>query len=128
MAWSRDLSTSRTLAIDKKNVYVVDDASNVHALDKSQGASVWKQDKLLYRKLTAPVLLDGRIVVGDLEGYLHVISADNGEIVGRLATDGTRRRVDRPHRGRPAGANRGRLRDAGSDLGCEARGVRHETP
>jgi outer membrane protein assembly factor BamB len=89
MVWSRDLSTSRTLAIDKKNVYLVDDASNIHALDKVQGASVWKQDKLLYRKLTAPALLDGRIIVGDLEGDLHVISPDNGEIVGRLATDGT---------------------------------------
>jgi outer membrane protein assembly factor BamB len=89
MSWSRDLSTSRTLAVDKKNVYLVDDASNIHALDKSQGASVWKQDKLLYRKLTAPSLLDGRIVVGDFEGDLHVISPDNGEILGRLATDGT---------------------------------------
>ena len=87
--WSRDLSTAQALAVDKKNVYVVDDASNVHALDKAQGASVWKQDKLLNRHLTAPVLLDGRIVVGDYQGYLHVISPDNGEIIGRLATDGT---------------------------------------
>jgi len=89
VVWSRELSTSLGLAIDKKNVYLVDDAGNVHALDKSQGASVWKQDKLLYRHLTAPVLLDGRIVVGDYQGDLHVISPDNGEIIGRLATDGT---------------------------------------
>ena len=87
--WSRDVSTSRTLALDKKNVYVVDDTSAVQALDKVSGASVWKQDKLLNRRLTAPVMLDGRVVVGDLDGYLHVISPDNGEIVGRMATDGT---------------------------------------
>jgi len=89
VTWSRDLSTSRALAVDKRNVYVVDDASNVHALDKGQGASVWKQDKLLNRRLTAPVLFDGRIVVGDYQGDLHVISPENGEIVGRLPTDGT---------------------------------------
>lgn len=89
MAWSRDLSTSRTIAADKKNLYVVDDAGAVQALDKSQGASVWKQDKLLHRKLTSPVILDGRIVLGDYEGYLHVISPENGELIGRLATDGT---------------------------------------
>jgi len=89
MAWSRDLSTSRTITGDKKNLYVVDDASAIHALDKSQGASVWKQDKLLHRKLSSPVMLDNRIVVGDYEGYLHVISPENGDIVGRLATDGT---------------------------------------
>lgn len=89
LVWSRDLSTTRTVAIDKKNVYVVDDTNAVHALDKGSGASVWKQDKLLNRHLTPPVILDGRIVVGDLEGYLQVLSPDNGEIVGRLATDGT---------------------------------------
>jgi outer membrane protein assembly factor BamB len=89
MVWARDVSTSRALARDGKNIYVIDDAGAVHALDKVQGASVWKQDKLQYRYLTAPAVVDGRIVVGDLQGYLHVLSADNGEIVGRLATDGT---------------------------------------
>jgi outer membrane protein assembly factor BamB len=34
-------------------------------------------------------MLDGRVVVGDLDGYLHVLSPDNGEIIGRMATDGT---------------------------------------
>ncbi|HEY4998753.1 MAG TPA: PQQ-binding-like beta-propeller repeat protein, partial [Usitatibacter sp.] len=67
----------------------VDDTGAVNALDKSQGASVWKQDKLQYRRLTSPAIVDGRVVVGDFEGYLHVLSADNGDIIGRLATDGT---------------------------------------
>lgn len=89
MLWSRDVSTSRTVAVDRKNVYVVDDTSAVQGLDKASGASVWKQDKLVNRRLTAPVMLDGRVVVGDLDGYLHVISPENGEIVGRMATDGT---------------------------------------
>jgi outer membrane protein assembly factor BamB len=89
MLWSRDLSTSRTIAVDKKNLYIVDDASAVQALDKGSGASLWKQDKLVNRRLTAPVMLDGRVVVGDLDGYLHVISPENGEIIGRMKTDGT---------------------------------------
>jgi outer membrane protein assembly factor BamB len=54
-----------------------------------QGTSVWKQDKLKFRRLTAPVILDGRVVVGDFEGYLHVLSPDNGDLIGRLKTDGT---------------------------------------
>ncbi len=89
MVWARDLSSTRALGRDAKNIYVVDDSSAVHALDKAQGASLWKQDKLVNRRLTAPAVLDGRIVVGDLQGYLHVLSPDNGEIIGRLATDGT---------------------------------------
>ena len=89
IVWSRDVSSSRDLARDGKNLYVVDDTSAVQALDKGTGASVWKQDKLLYRRLTSPVVFEGQIVVGDLQGFVHLLSPDNGEIIGRLATDGT---------------------------------------
>jgi outer membrane protein assembly factor BamB len=89
LIWARDISSSRALARDGKNIYVIDDTGAVHALDKTSGASVWKQDKLLYRRLTAPVAFEGRIVVGDLQGFIHVLATDNGEIIGRLATDGT---------------------------------------
>ena len=89
MLWARDVSTARTLARDNRYVYVVDDTSAVHALDKATGASVWKQDKLAYRKLSAPLVVQGRIVVGDGFGFLHVLSADDGALIGRLATDGS---------------------------------------
>jgi len=89
MVWSKDVSTARDLARDAKNLYVVDDSSAVQALDKASGASVWKQDKLQWRRLTAPVVYAGAVVVGDFQGYLHVLSAANGEIIGRMATDGT---------------------------------------
>jgi outer membrane protein assembly factor BamB len=87
--WSRDLSSALALAADARNVYVVDDNGSVHALDKGSGASVWTQDKLKYRKLTAPLLVAGLLVVGDGFGYLHVISPEDGSLVGRLATDGS---------------------------------------
>jgi outer membrane protein assembly factor BamB len=87
--WSRDLSSALALAADARNVYVVDDIGSVHALDKGSGASVWTQSKLKYRKLTAPLLIAGVLVVGDGFGYLHVISPEDGSLVGRLATDGS---------------------------------------
>ena len=87
--WSRDLSTALALAGDARYIYVVDDKDNVHALDKNTGASVWKQDKLLYRKLTAPMVVAGTVVVGDGFGYLHVLSTEDGSLIGRLATDGS---------------------------------------
>ena len=87
--WSRDVASALALAADARLVYLVDDAGAVHALDKKSGASVWKQDKLLHRRLTAPVALAGHVVVGDGFGFLHVLSPDNGALVGRHATDGT---------------------------------------
>jgi outer membrane protein assembly factor BamB len=89
MLWSRDLSTALGLARGPRHVYAVDDNGAVHALDKSTGASVWKQDKLQWRKVTAPVVVNGLVVVGDLEGYIHVLSPDDGALVGRMPTDGT---------------------------------------
>jgi outer membrane protein assembly factor BamB len=87
--WSRDISSARSLASDTKNIYAVDDTGAVHALDKKTGASVWTQDKLKYRKLTAPLVLGNRVIVGDGFGYLHVLSTDNGALIGRLSTDGS---------------------------------------
>jgi len=87
--WSRDLSSARSLAVDAKNIYAVDDTGRVHALDKKTGASLWTQDKLKYRKLTSPLVVNGSVVVGDGFGYLHVLSPDDGRLIGRLATDGS---------------------------------------
>ena len=89
LIWSRDVSTAHNLARDTRYIFVVDDAGAVHALDKSSGASVWKQDGLKYRKVTAPLVVGGVVVVADGFGFVHVLSADDGAFIGRLATDGS---------------------------------------
>ncbi len=83
--WSRDISTATGLGVDDKGLYLSDDQDNVHALDRESGASRWKQDKLLRRGLTAPVVVDGKVIVGDSLGYLHVLSRDDGSFIGRLS-------------------------------------------
>jgi outer membrane protein assembly factor BamB len=99
MLWARDLSSARALVSDAKNIYVVDDVGAMHALDKNTGASVWTQAKLKYRKLSSPALLDGKVVVGDGYGFVHVLSPDNGELIGRLPLDGTQVMSLAPARG-----------------------------
>jgi outer membrane protein assembly factor BamB len=89
MLWSRDVSSARTPVRDAKSLFIVDDNGAVHALDKTSGAVTWKQDKLMYRRVTSPVLVDGLVVVGDFEGFLHVLSPDDGSLIGRLPTDGS---------------------------------------
>lgn len=88
-AWSRDIGSLGGIAIDAKNLYVTDDAGAVHALDRSTGASVWKQDKLAQRKIGGPQIVGDYVGVVDVQGYLHLISPINGAYVGRLATDGS---------------------------------------
>jgi outer membrane protein assembly factor BamB len=88
--WSREISSGEGVAIDGKYLYVVDVDGNVHALDKTSGASVWKQDKLLNRDPGTPVVANGRLLVGEAKGFVHVISPETGDFAGRVATDGSR--------------------------------------
>jgi len=89
MVWSKDISSANTLTLDAKNVYLSDVDGAVHALDKGTGASVWSNDKLKYRRLTAPVITRSVVIVGDGQGFVHMLSPDDGAIVGRVATDGS---------------------------------------
>jgi len=94
--WSRDISSLAGIAGDGKNIYVTDDKGAVHALDRSTGASVWKQDRLAARKIGGPQALGEYVAVIDVEGYVHFLSVANGAYVARLQTDGT------PATGQPA--------------------------
>ena len=88
LLWSRDLSSLAGLAGDERNLYVTDDKGSVHALDKTSGASVWKQDALTERRIGGPQLVGNFVGVVDVEGYLHLLARSDGAYVGRLATDG----------------------------------------
>ncbi len=87
--WARDVSSIAGMGVDSRNVYVTDDRSAVLAFDRSGGASVWKQDKLDGRWASAPLALGRFVIVGDFEGYVHVLSRDDGAFVARVATDGS---------------------------------------
>ena len=85
--WSRDLSSAAGLGVDLSNVYVTDDMSHVWALDRDNGTSLWKQDKLANRTLTAPVAIGDYVAVADFEGYVHLLARSDGELVGRARAD-----------------------------------------
>ncbi len=87
--WGRDISSTAGMAIDDRNVYVVNDKSAVLAFDKSNGASVWKQDKLYGRNISSPAVVGNYVVLGDFEGYVHLLARDDGSFVARVATDGS---------------------------------------
>jgi outer membrane protein assembly factor BamB len=88
--WTREISSAVGVAIDNKYLYVNDVDGNVHALDKTTGASIWKQEKLVHREPAAPVVVKGKVLVGDMNGLIHALSPENGELIGRTTTDGSR--------------------------------------
>jgi outer membrane protein assembly factor BamB len=82
--WRRPLSSYAGLGADGKQLYVTDDGDTVWGVDPSSGASLWQQNKMHGRRLTAPVPLGRYLMVGDYEGYIHILSAEDGDIVGRI--------------------------------------------
>lgn len=86
--WARPASSVGSLAADDLSVYLSEDNGSVVALDRNSGASVWKQDKLSYRNLSAPLATRDYVVVGDFEGQVHFLKFEDGSFVARIATDG----------------------------------------
>jgi outer membrane protein assembly factor BamB len=89
MVWSRDLSSVAGLAMDSRYLFVADDKGVVYALDRQSGSSLWKQDKLKNRRLSAPVVQRGLVAVADAEGIVHFLSREDGSFAARQKTDGT---------------------------------------
>jgi len=82
--WSRDITSYNGMVVDPYRIYLVDDQSRVWALDRFNGATLWKQESLLRRSLTPPRLQDQYVIVADFDGFIHWLRRDNGKIVARL--------------------------------------------
>ncbi|GGY05416.1 outer membrane protein assembly factor BamB [Paludibacterium paludis] len=87
LAWAREVSSSRGIALDVKNVYVTGEDGSVSAFDRTSGRNVWKLDDLKNRNISGPVMLGRYVLVADAEGYAHLLSNESGAIVGRLRLD-----------------------------------------
>ncbi len=88
LTWSRDFSSLSGITADNRFLYLTSDDGAIHALDKSTGASAWKQDKLAARFPSGPAVIGDYLGVVDAEGYLHLLDRNDGSLVGRVATDG----------------------------------------
>jgi len=89
LLWSRDASAYTAVEVDPITVYMSDTRSVVFAMDKNTGATVWKQEKMLARQLSAPVEVGLYLALGDFEGYVHFLDRDTGAFAARLSTDGS---------------------------------------
>ena len=87
--WTREMSSLTGVSFDTRYAFVSDDKGAVHALDRSSGRSVWKQDRLAYRQLSLPIPLGTEVAAGDLQGFVHFMARESGAFLARAATDGS---------------------------------------
>lgn len=88
--WAREMSSRSGLDVEPDvAVYISDESSHVWAIQDATGDSLWRQTRLLRRKVTAPAVVGDAVLVGDQEGYLHWLSRDNGRFVARTRISST---------------------------------------
>ena len=86
--WRKQYSSYRGLAAANDNIYLSTDNDIVHAISAQSAAELWRQDLLLNRSITSPATLAGQVVVGDVQGYLHFLSQEDGRFVARYKIGG----------------------------------------
>ncbi|MFP5392271.1 MAG: outer membrane protein assembly factor BamB [Gammaproteobacteria bacterium] len=87
--WTKELSSEAGVSADQRFVFTVDDKGAVSAFNRETGSSVWKNDKLSYRRLSTPVSYGRAVAVGDYQGIVHFLAREDGAFLARAATDGS---------------------------------------
>ncbi len=85
--WNRQISSYTGMNFAHEKLYVSHALGSIYSLDYATGRTFWRQGDLLNRRNTKPVLIDDLVVVGDLEGYVHFMSIDDGSFVARIRVD-----------------------------------------
>ena len=88
VAWSVDASSISRPEVAENKVFVAQGDGKLKAFDLATGQELWENEQLLNRNLSNPVLLGQQLVVGDLDGVLHLIDPNTGTLVGRAKTSG----------------------------------------
>lgn len=88
VVWSQDISSLNGPAVADGKVFVTSSDGKLVAYDLMTGQEVWKNDQLLNRNLSNPVAFASYIVVGDLDGVLHLFDPNSGQLVGRANSSG----------------------------------------
>jgi outer membrane protein assembly factor BamB len=86
--WRRKISSHAGLDADWRQLYITDESDHIWSLDTTNGATLWQQKKLHARRLTAPAMVEGNLVVGDFDGYLHWLSQYDGRMLARKRVGG----------------------------------------
>lgn len=82
--WSQNIGSVTGVTVSRRSLYLTDNQSVIHQLNRTDGSKGWSQNSLLNRNLTKPSFYLGDLVVGDYEGYVHMIDGVTGDVINRM--------------------------------------------
>ncbi|NWK81156.1 outer membrane protein assembly factor BamB [Acinetobacter sp. SwsAc4] len=88
VVWSEDASSTNSAEVSGDKVFVSTADGKLKAYNLATGELLWQNEELLNRQLSNPVMLGQNLVVGDLDGIIHLIDPNTGKLIGRAKTSG----------------------------------------
>lgn len=89
LLWTKPANGSVGLAGNGNYLYGSESDGKIVAWNHANGEQAWRSDRLKFRSLTTPVLLEKSIALGDDEGVVHFIAAKDGSSLAYVKTDGS---------------------------------------
>ena len=81
--WQSEASSFYSPLLIKGLMILVESKSNLRSFFTKTLEESWASDEYLNRQLSNPISFSGYTLVGDYEGYIHIIDPINGKTVGR---------------------------------------------
>jgi outer membrane protein assembly factor BamB len=87
IGWKRKISSFTGIDANEKGLFVSDNQGQIWRLDPLTGNPAWKNDDLVNRMPTAPVLKGSELVIADNTGYIHWYNTQTGKVTQRIKGD-----------------------------------------
>ena len=81
--WKKPYSSINNMAFHNNVLFLVTAKGHIVAVNAETGQQLWENSQLQYRRVTAPTWIDGKLVVGDGEGYLHWLNPETGKLTAQ---------------------------------------------
>jgi outer membrane protein assembly factor BamB len=87
--WSKPASGSTGITGNADTIFGTESDGKVVAWRRADGERLWSVERLRFRELSTPLWMGQSVAVADFEGYIHLLSAKDGSLMSRIATDGS---------------------------------------
>lgn len=85
--WRRNVSTRLPMDVQDGQVFVTGALGDIVVIGADDGEIDWQQDAFRGRGMTNPLALGNRVVVGDAEGFLHLLDRADGVLLQSIRLD-----------------------------------------
>ncbi len=86
--WEKETSSFLDLAAGYGQIYMVNEDDKVVAIDQESAEESWANEGLMRRVVSSPVAYNNYLLLGDDDGYLHILAQSDGRFLGRTKIDG----------------------------------------